>query len=182
VIAFRHADPRFPFLIEDDSQPPARWHGEGEGPVQYLSDTADGAWAELLRHEEIADPEDVTTIRRALWAVEIPDEAYATPRLGARVLTGGPGSHPRCRREARRIKESGARGLVAPAAALLPGAARGWRVERGLVPGPDRTGRTIVLFGPRPDLTGWSATAEGRPRSDLVERVRFGRRSRRGEL
>jgi hypothetical protein len=28
--------------------------------------TPDGAWAELLRHEEITDPEDAATIRRAL--------------------------------------------------------------------------------------------------------------------
>jgi hypothetical protein len=35
-------------------QPPMRWHGPGEGPVQYLSDTPTGAWAELLRHEEVA--------------------------------------------------------------------------------------------------------------------------------
>lgn len=173
MIAFRHADPRFPFLIEDASQPAARWHGDGEGPVQYLSDTPDGAWAEFLRHEEITHPEDVTTIRRALWAVEIPDEAYARPRLPTRVLTGGLGSYARCRREGRSIRASGARGLVVPAAGLLPGGARGWRVDRGLVPGPDRTGRTIVLFGPRRDLVGWPATAEGRPRSDVVERVRF---------
>lgn len=29
---FRHADPRYPFLWEDASQPVARWHGAGEVP------------------------------------------------------------------------------------------------------------------------------------------------------
>jgi hypothetical protein len=44
---FRHTDPRFPFLWESTDQPPARWHDRGEGPVQYLADTPDGAWAEF---------------------------------------------------------------------------------------------------------------------------------------
>ena len=35
-----------------------------------------------------------------------------------------------------------------------------------------RPERVIVLFGPRPDLIGWSACAEGRPRDDLLKRVR----------
>jgi hypothetical protein len=53
MIVFRHADPSLPFLWEDVGQPPARWHGDGDGPVQYFTDTPDGAWAEFLRHEEI---------------------------------------------------------------------------------------------------------------------------------
>lgn len=72
MIAFRHVDPRFPFLWEDPRQPAARWHDTGEGTVQDLADTPDGTWAELLRHEEITTPEDVATIRRALWAIEVP--------------------------------------------------------------------------------------------------------------
>ena len=77
MIVFRHADPRLPFLWEDARQPPGRWHGGGEGPAHYFSDTPDGAWAELLRHEEIRDPADLATLRRAIWAVEIPDEEQA---------------------------------------------------------------------------------------------------------
>jgi len=69
---FRNADRRWPFLWEDSSQPPARWHGPGEGPAQYLADTPDGAWAEFLRHEEIIDPADVSGVRRHLWAIELP--------------------------------------------------------------------------------------------------------------
>ena len=58
-------DSRFPFLWEGAGQPPARWHGDGEGPVHYLTDTPDGAWAEFLRHEEIRDPQDLETVTRA---------------------------------------------------------------------------------------------------------------------
>ena len=71
MIAFRHCDRRWPFLWESAVQPQARWHGEGEGPVQYLADTPDGAWAEFLRHEEITDEADLAGVSRALWAVSV---------------------------------------------------------------------------------------------------------------
>jgi hypothetical protein len=171
VIRYRHCDPRLPFLVESSAQPPARWHEFGEGPVQYLSDTPDGAWAEFLRHEEITDPEDLATVRRALWAVEVPDEGYAAPDLPPAVVRGGTDTYPACREEARKIRNAGAIGIVAPSAALLPGEARGWRVDGGLIRGPERDGQTIVLFGRRPDLLGWAATAEGRPRDDLLRSV-----------
>jgi hypothetical protein len=172
VICYRHADPRLPFLIETASQPSARWHDKGEGPVQYFSDTADGAWAEFLRHEEITEPEDLATVRRALWAVDVPDDGYENAELPLEVLTGGPETYLACRKEGRRIRARGAPGILAPSASLLPGQARGWRVDGGLAPGPDRDGQTIVIFGRRPDLNGWAAAGEGRPRDDLLPAVR----------
>jgi hypothetical protein len=39
--------------------------------THYFTDTPDGAWAEFLRHEAIFDPEDLLTVRRAPWAVDI---------------------------------------------------------------------------------------------------------------
>ncbi|GBC86977.1 hypothetical protein HRbin12_00977 [bacterium HR12] len=173
MIGYRHVDARFPFLWEASDQPPARWHGAGEGPVHTFADTPDGAWAELLRHEEITDPEDVLTIRRGLWAVELGDvEDLPRPRLPRRTLTGGTETYEACRREARRLRARGAVGLVAPSAALREGGAHGWCVDGGLRPGPRRDGRTVVLFGRRPDLVGWAAAAEGRPDPSLLDRVR----------
>jgi hypothetical protein len=172
VIVFRHADPRFPFLWEGGDQPPARWHGEGDGPVHYFSDTPDGAWAEFLRHEEITSPEDVGTIRRALWAVELGDPPPERPHLPFRTLTGGPETYENCRAAARRVRQRGARGLLAPSAALVRGGARGWRVDDGLQAAAPRNGYVVVLFGRRPDLVGWAATIEGRPSEDLLPRVR----------
>jgi hypothetical protein len=172
MICYRHADPRLPFLVETMAQPGARWHAEGEGPVQYLADTPDGAWAEFLRHEEIDNEDDLSMVRRALWALEVPEDDYETPDLAPDVLTGSVETYPSCREEARRMRDRGAPGMIAPAAALLPGGARGWRVDGGLVPGPARDGRTIVLFGARPDLVGWVATAEGRPSGELLASVR----------
>ena len=193
MIVYRHADPRFPFLWETREQPPGRWHAEGEGPANAFADTPEGAWAELLRHEEIVDPADVREIRRSLWAVELPEAPGARSRLPLATQRGGPESYPACRREAARLRARGEPGLVARSAALVPGGAHGWRVDGGLRPGPRRDGRVIVLFGARPDLVGWRAVLEGRPAEELVGRVRplaglssagprtpGGRRARRG--
>jgi len=172
VIAYRHADRRFPFLWEGRGQPPARWHDAGDPPTQYLSDTPDGAWAEFLRHEEITHRDDVACIARALWAVEIGDASLPTSRLPGPTLLGGLDTYPACRAAARRVRDSGKPGLVAPAAALKRGAAAGWRVHGGLQPGAPRDGKTIVLFGERPDLLGWKACDAGRPGEDLLDVVR----------
>ncbi|MDX6257843.1 MAG: hypothetical protein QOJ11_4177 [Frankiales bacterium] len=87
TIGFRHGDPRFPFVWESARQPEGRWHGSAEGPVQYLADTPDGAWAEFLRHEEIRDPGDLAGIRRRLWAVEFDRAAETEP--SAALVPGG---------------------------------------------------------------------------------------------
>jgi len=173
VILFRHADPRWPFLWERRNQPAARWHDDDGGPVQYLSDTSDGAWAEFLRHEEIRDPEDLVTVRRALWAIEVDDaEPASQPQLPTEVLTGGHETYPVCRSEAARLRAEGAWRLSALSAALKPGEGRGWRVDGTVLPGPDREARTIVLFGPRPDVVGWEVVGRGHPEPALLNKVR----------
>ena len=169
MIAFRHADPRFPFLWEGMSQPAGRWNDDGDLTL-YFCDTPDGAWAEFLRHEEISDPVDVRTIRRALWAIEIGDPPSLRPDLPQEAMTGDSASWPECRQFAR-LNRYRAEGLTAPSAALQPGGARGWRVDEGMRPGPERDGIVIALFGPRPDLVGWAATAEGRPDEVLLAEV-----------
>lgn len=173
---FRHADPRFPFLWESRDQPPARWHAAGEGPVQYLTDTPDGAWAEFLRHEGITDPEDLPGIERDLWAVELPtgEEPTVSPALPSSQLEGGTDSYPACQAEARRLRKLGSPGLIAPSAALLPGGAAGLRVDGGqLLPGRRRDGIVVVLFGPRPDLVGWCACSRGSPDARILPEVRL---------
>ena len=149
MIAFRHGDSRFPFLWEDDAQPPARWHRAGEGPVQYLSDTPTGAWAEFLRHEEITDEADLEGISRAMWAVRIDDSSFSSPQLPDATLRGG-----------------------IEAYTLYEGAARGWRVEHGLQPGHDADGQVYILFGPRTEAVGWCVVSQGRPPAGLLALVR----------
>jgi hypothetical protein len=171
VIVYRHADTRLPFLWESAEQPAARWHADGEGPVQYFSETPDGAWAEFLRHEEIIEPSDLDGVRRAMWAVEVPEQEFAEPYLSAEIVTGVPETYAACREEAGRLRANGATGLAALSAALLSGTPSGWQVHGGMRSGPILGERTFALFGRRPDLTGWSACAAGRPRADLLGRV-----------
>jgi hypothetical protein len=174
VIWFRNVDARWPFLWEDASQPPGRWHGAGEGPAHYLADTPDGAWAEFLRQEEIAELEDMMGVRRNLWAIELADDEPAeVPRLPRQVLRGGPESWSSCQEHARTLRARGATGLRAPSAALVDGGARGEYVRAGLVEGDDRDGRVLVLFGARPDLRGWLCAADAHPNERLLRVVRL---------
>src|SRR5579883_2314713 len=159
MILFRHADPRYPFLVEAGvPQATGRWNKPGDGPTQYFADTPDGAWAEFLRHEEIRDPADLEGIQRTIWAVEVEDLPAGTVSLPEATLTGGFESYPVCQTEAHRLRAAGASGLVAKSAALLPGGARGWRVRAGLQQGPERmagrsccsaTSRRLPAGGPR---------------------------------
>ena len=174
MILYRHADPRFPFLQETANQPAARWHAAGEGPVQYLADTPDGAWAEFLRHEEITLEEELRNVRRALWVIQVPDSIRpAELQIKPKIATGGLETYLACQAEARRLRSEGAKELRAPSAALLQGGAGGWMVKEGLKPGPSRNGFVFALFGPRPDLVGWAATVAGRPSRDLLKWVRY---------
>lgn len=176
MIVFRHADPRFPFLWQSADQPPARWHAAGEGPVHYFSSTPDAAWAEFLRHEEITDPADLAGINRALWAIELEEPPRVRPRLTDEQLTGDASTYAACRAEARRLRERGAIGLSAPSAAVDPATGSGFRTDGGLRRARRRNESVVVLFGRRPDLVGWAACAAGRPREDLLARVRHFRR------
>jgi RES domain len=174
VILYRQADPRFPFLQETANQPAARWHAAGEGPVQYLADTPDGAWAEFIRHEEITREEELENVRRALWVIHVPDSIRpAELQIKPKIATGGLETYQACQAEARRLRAEGAEELRAPSAALLQGQAGGWMVKEGLKPGPSQNGFVFALFGPRPDLVGWAATVAGRPSRDLLKWVRY---------
>jgi len=174
-IWFRSVDRRYPFLWDGESQPAARWHRDGEGPAQYISDTPDGAWAEFLRHEEISDPADLEGISRVVWAIELEldGERLMGPRLQQAVLLGGYESYPECQEEARRLRARGASGIEAPSAALMAGSARGQRCEGdALVEADDRDGRTLVLYGPRPEARAWIAADRGAPGIRLLSLVR----------
>jgi RES domain-containing protein len=176
VIVFRVCDSRFPFLWTLSSgagQRPARWHGAGEGPVQYFADTPPGAWAELLRHEEITDPADLAGISARLWAVAIDDVEMHEPKLPQSALGSGPDGYTVCRAEARRLRSAGTERIVAPSAALTPGAGAGFHVgNTGLSRGAFRDGRVIVHFGVLPDAEGWCAADSARPDAELLAQVR----------
>lgn len=171
-LGFRHADSRYPFFWESEDQPPARWHADGAGPVQYLADTPDGAWAEFLRHEEITDAADLAGIERSLWAIELPPPIDAAEPVTIAEATGGLGSYATCQRYAASRRAEGVTSLRAPSAALLAGGARGEVTDAGLRDGPDRDGRVWVLFGRYPDMCGWRAVERGRPPTRVLSLVK----------
>ncbi len=149
---------------------------EDDPSLQTLCDTADGAWAEFLRHEEITEPDDLAGIERSLWAVAPTDESVSRPRLPAKVQVGD--EHLPCQAEARRMRSAGATALRAAQAALIPGGARGQRTDGGLQEGNARDGETLVLFERRPSLTGWRIVDAGRPPTRILPLVRHLRHGR----
>ncbi len=172
-IVFRNCDPRFGFLWLSSRQPPARWHAQGEGPANYFADTPTGAWAEIIRHEGITDPEDLKGLRRDMWAVEIPADGFATPALPEATLTGGNDTYGACQMEARRLRAEGAARLQVHGAALLSGAASGWvATATGTTPAPrQRNGMVCVIYGAAP-LVGWRAAEAGSPPREVLALVR----------
>lgn len=172
-LGFRHSDPRFGFLWATPAQPAARWHGQGEGPVNYFADTPTGAWAEFLRHEGIVDPEDLAGVRRSLWVVELPAGRYASPTLPAEQTEGGLATYQACQAEARRLRAAGATRLQTRSAALHGGRAHGWLSRGGgAEPSPvPRDGMVCVLFG-HLDLVGWLAVDAGSPPAVVLDLVR----------
>ncbi|MDQ6853504.1 MAG: RES domain-containing protein [Actinomycetota bacterium] len=170
---YRQCDSRYAFLWGSARQPEGRWHAAAEGPIQYLADTPDGAWAELLRHEEIRDLDDLDGIARALWAVELPELPEARPDLDDAALRGDEDSYAVCQQEAKRLRILGHPGLVAPSAAVRASEVRPWRaVGEVSVPGRPRSATVVVLFGPRPDLDGWLLVDRGTAPSHVLPLVR----------
>lgn len=171
MIGFRHCDPRWPFLRSDPGQPAARWHALGDGPASYFADTAVGAWAEFLRHEEIKDAADLAGVQRSLWSVEIPDAGYGTPALHDATLHGDRSTYAACQAEALRLRAAGHARIRAPSAALLPGAAAGWRCLPDEVPAVARDGFVHVLFGSTSALVGWPVVEAGLPPARVLPLV-----------
>jgi hypothetical protein len=141
--------------------------------VQYFADTPSGAWAELLRHEEITDPADLAGISTRLWAAQIGNVEMYEPSLPLAALTSAPDEYEVCRTEARRLRAAGAVRLVTASAALKAGEAAGFHVgTAGLMRAAPRDGRVVVHFGVLPDAEGWCAADAARPDADLLRCIR----------
>jgi hypothetical protein len=167
LIVFRNADPRWPFLWESDRQPAGRYNAAFDGPAQYFADTPDGAWAEFVRHAEIVDEEELLDVRRSLWAIEIGDEVPPLSTFPPAISTGDRGTYAACQSYARRLRDNGQTRIHERSAALIPGGARGRRVNNGLQEGPAREGTVIVIFDYLPANTGW-CVGTGNPPAHLL--------------
>ncbi|MDR3612242.1 MAG: hypothetical protein P4L53_01665 [Candidatus Obscuribacterales bacterium] len=140
-----------------------RYNADSDGPAQYFADTPDGAWAEFVRHAEITDKEELLDVRRSLWAVEIADDIPTPSKLPLTTATGGRATYAACQHYARSLRNQGQTRIHERSAALIPGGARGQRVNNGVKPGPSREGTIIVIFDYLPSNTGWCISTASPP-------------------
>lgn len=127
VIAHRYSSYDTPFWVRENSQV-GRWHVTGDGPIQYLSLSTDGAWAELIRDEELRTEDEVAMVSVSMWAVLIEQGMIADYRSFELAERAGfdPAAlvdedYGRCQREGARLRELNYAGVLGPSAAL-PGA------------------------------------------------------------
>lgn len=120
-------------------QPPARWH-RGDRYAQYLSLSAAGAFAEIIRHEEVTDERHRLDLPRDLWQAWVRAERLADLSSGRRIVGCGlktdafiDSDYSKSQALAEELAGAGYWGLLAPSAAL-PGAV------------------SLTLFGPRYEL------------------------------
>lgn len=168
--AYRYSSYDTPFWVRESSQP-GRWHARGDGPTQYLSLSTDGAWAELIRNEQLRTEDEVAMVSVPMWSVAIDQAMIVDYSSFDRAEAAGFRPHAlveedygRCQREGARLRSLGYSGVLAPSAAL-PGAIN------------------LTLFGPRmastwdrPPLLASSLPAtvmtKGAPPPGLLARVR----------
>jgi RES domain-containing protein len=133
-----------PLWVSPNSRP-GRWSHPEDGTIaQYCTLDVASAIAEMVRNEGLQDIEEAHELRVNLWELQVEEGAivdYSTPKrtehqgfAWASLITD---SWEDCRAEGRRLQESGARGVLAPSAALPQGV-------------------TLTLFGPRTEIA-WGA-------------------------
>ncbi|MGH2838846.1 MAG: RES family NAD+ phosphorylase [Solirubrobacteraceae bacterium] len=125
--AHRYSSYDTPFWARENTQR-GRWHVRGDGPTQYLSLSADGAWAELIRNEELTSEDEVAMVSVQMWAVTVNQAMIVNYSTFERAEAAGfdPGAlidedYDRCQREGARLRQLNYSGILAPSAAL-PGA------------------------------------------------------------
>jgi hypothetical protein len=170
AIAYRYSSYDTPFWVRQNSQP-GRWHTRGDGPTQYLAMSTDGAWAELIRREELRTEDEAAMVSVSMWAVAVEHQMIVDYSTFGRAEAAGldpadlvSEDYECCQREGIRLRAMGCGGVLAPSAAL-PGALN------------------LTLFGPRmastwgrPPLLASSLPAtiiaKGAPPPGLLARVR----------
>jgi RES domain-containing protein len=105
-------------------QESGRWHREGEGLVQYLALSSDGAWAERVRYESIRTEARRLEDHRCLWQLLVMEEQIADlSSFDAWEACGldptlAVGDHAACQALASQLRAAEYRGVLSPSAAL----------------------------------------------------------------
>jgi RES domain-containing protein len=126
-VVFRYANYDTPLWVRPNSSP-GRWNVAGDPPTQYFSSSANAAWAELARAENLVDAGELAMASTIMWAVDLHTEAIVdyTDFDKAKWAGLSPESlisddYASCQNERNRLVANGYRGILGPSAAL-PGA------------------------------------------------------------
>jgi RES domain-containing protein len=167
---FRYSNYDTPFWSRPNTLP-GRWHLPEDGPTQYLSLSPDGAWAELIRYEQLQSEWEIAQIRTKIWVADLNIAHLVDYSTFEKAEAAGfdpdalvDEDYAHCQEEGARLRSLGYRGVVAPSAAL-----------------PEAT--NVTLFGARYSVR-WNArvatasaipatvVAIGSPQPGLLPRVR----------
>jgi hypothetical protein len=170
-IAYRWSDYDTPVWARPNSAA-QRWNRTREAPTQYLSLSPEGAWAELIRTEDLTSVAAVRLVRMPLWALRVRETRVADYATFEKAEAAGfppdalvEEDHERCRAEGTRLRERGFRGVLAPSAAL-PGAVNLTLFGARLAVEWGCEDRRLASFVAARQL------AVGHPPEDLLPRVR----------
>lgn len=170
-VAYRWSDYDTPLWARPNSGA-QRWNRTREAPTQYLSLTPEGAWAELIRTEDLTSVAAVRLVSMPLWALHVRETRVADYATFEKAEAAGfppdalvDEDHERCRAEGTRLRERGFRGVLAPSAAL-PGAVNLTLFGARLAVAWDSGENRLAAFVPARQV------AVGRPPDDLLARVR----------
>lgn len=102
-----------------------RWNLPGVDCTQYTCTDAEGPYAEMLRHEGLRTEAEAATLLVSLWEARVHEAAIADYSTFEKAEAAGfaldalvDDDHERCQIEAQWLKQHGARGVLAPSAAL----------------------------------------------------------------
>jgi hypothetical protein len=163
VICYRQADYLTPVRASQAQRRPGRFHrGTEDEPTQYFCLHPLGPHAEAMRRFGTRTSKTARRLDLRTWVMKVPDEGLVDLEFDDRWVADDWGA---CQELGDILRESGARGLIAPSAAL-PGT------------------KNVILFGPfsaapydvplRPGEIRASITGEhGCALQTLIELVRF---------
>jgi RES domain-containing protein len=180
AVAYRYSSYDTPLWARPNSEA-GRWHTPEDGPTQYLSLSADGVWAELIRHEELTSEQEISLVNITIWAIKVDQMLIVDYSTFERAESAGfdpdalvADDQARCRREGRRLRDLGHHGVLAPSAAL-PGECNltlfGARIASSWDQAPllasSMPSERVATGGPPSGLLG-SVRARGAPHAGLV--------------
>ncbi len=169
LVGFRYSSYDVPFWVRPNTRA-QRWNVTLAGPTQYWSSSADGAWAEHIRFNDIRTEAELDEVRIPIWVCRLSSTGLLDLRetevrdrydltLGDLTADGWNA----CQRAATAMRAQGIRGILSPSAAL-PNA------TNITLYGP----RRAIAFDRRPALASAvpaAIVAIGRPPKKLVDRV-----------